>query len=36
LVRSPRLRADLADHLHEEACGSAAKKLADLILEVVG
>ena len=36
LVRSPRLRADLADHLHEEACGSAAEKLADLILEVVG
>lgn len=35
LVRSPRLRADLADRLHEEACGSAAEKLADLILEVV-
>ncbi len=36
LVRLPRLRADLAERLHEEACGSAAKKLADLILEVVG
>ena len=36
LVRLPRLRADLAERLHEEACGSAAKKLADLILEEVG
>ena len=36
LVRSPRLRADLADHLHEEARGDAAKRLADLILEEVG
>lgn len=33
LVRSPRLRADLADHLHSEACVDAATRLADLILE---
>ena len=35
LVRSPRLRADLADHLHSEARGDSAKILADLILEEV-
>ncbi len=35
LVRSPRLRADLADHLHDEARGDSAKILADLILEEV-
>ena len=33
LVNSPRLRADLADHLHEEAHSDAAVRLADLILE---
>jgi UDP-N-acetylglucosamine--N-acetylmuramyl-(pentapeptide) pyrophosphoryl-undecaprenol N-acetylglucosamine transferase len=32
LVRSPRLRADLADRLHEEAIGDAALRLAKLIL----
>ena len=36
LVRSPRLRADLADHLHEEAHANAASRLADLILEEGG
>ena len=33
LVRSPRLRADLADRLHEEARTDSAEKLADIILE---
>lgn len=33
LVRSPRLRADMADKLHEEAKGGAAKALAEIILE---
>ena len=32
LVRSPRLRADLADRLHEEARSDAAIRLAKLIL----
>ena len=36
LVHSPRLRADLAEHLHEEAHADAAKRLADLILEELG
>ena len=35
LVRSPRLRADLAEHLHKEAHADAASRLADLILEEV-
>ncbi len=35
LVRSPRLRADLADHLHEEARADAASRLAELILKEV-
>lgn len=33
LIRSPRLRADLAENLHKEAHSDAAKRLADLILE---
>ena len=33
LVRAPRLRADLADRLHEEARAGAASRLADIILE---
>ncbi len=33
LVRSPRLRADLADRLHEEANPDAAEQLAEIILE---
>ena len=33
LVKSPRLRADMADQLAEEARSDAAKRLADLILE---
>jgi UDP-N-acetylglucosamine--N-acetylmuramyl-(pentapeptide) pyrophosphoryl-undecaprenol N-acetylglucosamine transferase len=33
LIRSPRLRADLAENLHAEAHKDAAAKLADLILE---
>ena len=33
LVKSPRLRADLAERLHTEAKSDAAKRLADLILE---
>ncbi|MDO4526915.1 MAG: glycosyltransferase, partial [Candidatus Saccharibacteria bacterium] len=36
LVRSPRLRANLAEKLHEEAHSDAASRLADLILEEVG
>ncbi len=35
LVKSPRLRADMADRLHKEARADAAKRLAELILEVV-
>ena len=35
LVKSPRLRADLADHLHEEARSDAAARLAEIILEEV-
>lgn len=34
LVKSPRLRADMADRLHEEARSDAAKRLAEIILEV--
>lgn len=33
LVRSPRLRADMADRLHGEARADAAKRLAEIILE---
>ena len=33
LIRSPRLRADLADRLHEEASSDAAEQLADIVLE---
>ena len=33
LVRSPRLRADMADRLHAKSSKGAAEKLADLILE---
>lgn len=32
LVKSPRLRADLADRLHEEARADAAKRLAEIVL----
>jgi UDP-N-acetylglucosamine--N-acetylmuramyl-(pentapeptide) pyrophosphoryl-undecaprenol N-acetylglucosamine transferase len=35
LVRSPKVRSDLAEHLHEEAHADAAERLADLILEEV-
>ncbi len=35
LVKSPRLRADMADRLHDEARADAAKRLAELILEEV-
>lgn len=35
LVRSPRLRADLADHLYEETRSDAAVRLAELILEEI-
>lgn len=35
LVKSPRLRADLADRLHEEARSDAAVRLAEIILEEV-
>lgn len=34
LVKSPRLRADLADQLHQEARPDAASRLAEIILEV--
>lgn len=34
LVRSPRRRADMADRLHEEARADAAKRIAEIILEV--
>lgn len=33
LVRSPKLRADLADRLHDEARADAARRLAEIILE---
>lgn len=33
LVKSPRLRADMADRLAEEARSDAAKRLAEIILE---
>ena len=33
LVKSPRLRAEMADRLHEESRGDAAKRLAEIILE---
>ena len=36
LVKSPRLRADMADKLHEEARSDAAKRLAEIILEESG
>ena len=35
LVKNPRLRADMADKLHEEARADAAKRLAEVILDVV-
>ena len=35
LVKSPRLRADLADRLYEEARSDAASRLAEIILEEV-
>lgn len=33
LIRSPSLRADMADRLHDEARADAAKRLAEIILE---
>ena len=33
LIKSPRVRADLADRLAEEARSDAARRLADIILE---
>ena len=33
LIRSPRLRADMADKLHEEARSDAARRLAEIIIE---
>ena len=33
LIRSPRLRADMANHLHQEARADAAKRLAKITLE---
>lgn len=33
LIKSPRLRADMADKLHTEARSDAARRLADIILE---
>lgn len=33
LIKSPRLRADMADHLAEEGRSNAAKRLAEIILE---
>ena len=33
LVKSPRLRADMADRLSKEARSDAAKRLAEIILE---
>ena len=32
LIRSPRIRAEMADHLHEKARADAADRLADIIL----
>ena len=32
LIKSPRLRADLADNLHAEACSNAAHRLAEIIV----
>ena len=34
LIKNPRLRADMADKLHDEARADAAKRLAEIILEV--
>lgn len=36
LMRSPRKRADMAEKLHKEARGDAAKSLAEIVLEVAG
>lgn len=36
LIKSPRLRADMADSLSEEARSDAAKRLAEIILEETG
>lgn len=36
LVRSPRVRSDLAEKLHETAAGNAAKNLAEILIEVAG
>ena len=33
LIKSPRLRADMADRLHEEARSDSARRLAEIILE---
>ena len=33
LVKSPRVRADMAERFHEEARSDAAKRLAEIILE---
>ncbi len=33
LIKSPRLRADMADKLHEEARSDSARRLAEIILE---
>ena len=33
LIRSPKLRADMADRLHDEARADAARRLAEIILE---
>ena len=35
LIKSPRLRADMADKLHEEARSDSARRLAEIILEEV-
>ena len=32
LVKSPRLRADMADRLHDKARANSAKRLAEIIL----
>lgn len=34
LVRSPRLRSDMAEHLHREARSDAAERLAKLVIDV--
>lgn len=36
LVRSPRKRADMAEKLHSEARSDAAKRLAEIVLEIAG